>query len=208
MSSSCDPAKGEGLSRLAAARLHADRFDHALLLSLLTLAAADRVITHPDGGVLAITHLGRPWPRVIVTASAYVALITLVAIAVANRHYAIAGAAGVALAGVILVPAPKAVGKLRQARMHGAMSEPAWLVTDVATRPHRRIGDELVGRTTQQADAAGIRLVISTRADNAPAVALYLRHGFTRRQVRSTRVLLDRRPMSDTSAARSTHPHL
>lgn len=203
MSSSCDPAKGEGLGRRAAARLHADRFGHALLPSLLTLAAADRVITHPDGGVLAITHLGRPWPRVIATAGAYVALIALVAIAVANRQYTLAGAASVGLAGVILIPSPKAVRKLRHTRRHRVIDEHAWLITDVATQPHRGIGDELMRCVTHEADAAGLRLVLSTRADNMPAIALYLRHGFTSQQVRSTSVLFDRRPVTLGASADS-----
>lgn len=179
MSSSSAPAGADQLSRLDAARLHARRFDKPLLSSILTLAVADQLITHPDGGVLAITRLGRPGPRVVATSLGYTGLTVATALAAAQGRYAIAAASAVALLAVILVGAPKAARKLRQTRRHDVDGVSTWLLTDIATEPHSRIGDQLMQEAIRLADTAGARLVLEARPDNATALRLYERHGFS-----------------------------
>lgn len=179
MSSSSAPAGADQLSRLDAARLHARRFDKPLLSSILTLAVADQLITHPDGGVLAITRLGQPWPRVVATSLAYLGLVIGTAVAAALSHYTIAVASTAALLAVILLAAPKAARKQRHTHLHSVRELPTWLITDIATEPHRRIGDQLMQETIRLADNAGARLVLESRPDNLIALRLYKRHGFS-----------------------------
>jgi GNAT superfamily N-acetyltransferase len=192
MSSSPVPAGADQLSRLDAARLHACRFDKPLLSSILTLAVADQLITHHDGGVLAITRLGRPWPRVLATSLAYLGLAIATAVAAANGRYAIAAASALALLTVILVGAPKAARKLRQTRRHDVRDLPTWLITDISTEPHRRLGHQLMQETIRLADTAGARLVLESRPDNLIALRLYERHGFSVQPAARNQLLLHR----------------
>lgn len=196
MSSSSAPASADQLGHLAAARLHARRFGRPLLSSIVTLAIADRLITHPDGGVLAVTRLGRPWPRVVVTAIAYVGLVVTTSVAAAHGRYATTAASAIALTVVIVIAAPKAVRKLRHTRVHAPHTNSAWLITDTATEPHRGVGDQLMHNVTELADAADARLVLMVRPDNTTALRLYARHGFTTQTGRRGRVLLKRQPFT------------
>lgn len=179
MTSSSAPAGVDQLGRIAAARLHSRRFNRSLIGSLVTLAAADDLITHCDGGVLAITGLERPWPRVITTAVLYFALITAMSTALLNGLVLIGALLLIVLLVIVVFTGPKTARRARHAHLSEAGSESAtWLITDVATNPHLGIGDQLMSAAAAKADVARADLVLVTRSNNITARNLYQRHGF------------------------------
>lgn len=125
------------------------------------------------------------------TSLAYLGLVIATAVAAVHGDFVIAAASAVALLAVILVAAPKAARKLRHTRIHDVREIPTWLITDIATEPHRKIGDQLLLETIRLAEADGTRLVLESRRNNPTALRLYERHGFYAPSARN-RMLLHR----------------
>lgn len=197
MNSSPDPPVDDGMTFLAAARLHARRFDRSIASSMFLLNASDRLVTDSAGGVLAMTDLRRSKWRLTVLVTMFVGglavvlwaglrgLLTLVAISVA------------ALLILLIVVAPRTVRSLRAGRRH-EVDGPAWLVTDVAAEPGRHIADHLVGRAREIADQHSARLVLDVADTNASATRLYERHGFVAAESDATQMSMIRVPGPST----------
>ena len=177
MSSSSDPLVDEGLPFFAAAQLHARRFDRSIMSSAFLLNASDRLVTDSAGGVLALTDLRRARLRTVILSAALVAGLMLVVSAVFRGLLLLGAVVAIALLVTLVVVAPKTVRGVRAARRH-EVDGASWLVTDVATEPGQHIGDRLVGRACQLADAASALLILDVAAGNTSAAHLYERHGF------------------------------
>ncbi len=177
MSSSSDPLVDDGLTFFAAAQLHARRFDRSIMSSAFLLNASDRLVTDSAGGVLALTDLRRSRLRTAILSAALVAGLTLVVSAVFRGLLLLGAVVAIALLVTLVVVAPKTVRGVRAARRH-EVDGASWLVTDVATEPGQHIGDRLVGRACQLADAASALLILDVAAGNTSAARLYERHGF------------------------------
>ena len=196
MTSLSDQQSSRGRNRLsfiAATRLHARRFHKSTIRSAVTLATADRLVTHPDGGVVALTRLGRTrlWTALAIGACLPALVAFVAALATQNPSLIVASAAVlIALMGLLVTRAER---QIRGGRVHSTADRP-WLLSDIATEPHRQVGDHLLVEVCNIADAARTRVVLSVGAGNAPAASLYERHRFEVTATRDDKVAMERRP--------------
>jgi GNAT superfamily N-acetyltransferase len=177
-SSSAPP--GRVRSRLgfaAAARLHARRFHRSTIRSVVTLLTADRRITHPAGGVVAVTRLGHTTRWVVVAVAACVPTLVAFVYALISLRPALMVIVAVVLNAAVLLTFGRVERQLRGRRIHTTNDRP-WMLSDIATEPQHRIGDLLLGDVGALADSTRTRVVLEVHPANQPAIALYQRHGF------------------------------
>jgi ribosomal protein S18 acetylase RimI-like enzyme len=177
-SSSAPPGRVRSRLGLAAAvRLHARRFDKSTIRSAVTLLTADRRITHPAGGVVALTRLGHTTRWTVVAVAVCVPTIVAFVMALLASQAVLIIAGAVALNAAILLTFGRVERQLRGRRIHTTHDRP-WMLSDIATEPQRRIGDLLLDDVGALADATRTRVVLEVHPANHPAIALYQRHGF------------------------------
>lgn len=177
---------------LWAARLHSARFHRNLLKSLLVMVNAERRVVDRQGGVATVTVLGRTGRWAAAFVIPYLAGLAAIKIA-PPRLSQLALLAGLlaVIAGLYFAPAFE---RQVRARVTFDVHDRPWLVGDVATVPHRRIGDRLIATLTTNADNAGARMVLRVDLDNHTAIRLYERHGFVRVGERRSSLLMHRLP--------------
>lgn len=109
---------------------------------------------------------------------------------IANRQVALALAAAVA-ATSSLVFAPRCERQISAHRTYGT-SPSTWVLSDVATEPHRGIGDALMREVERCVEQASVTVVLEVADSNEVAKQLYLRHGFRVVEHRADRLLMRR----------------
>lgn len=168
---------GEEIAFLDAARLHARRFDRALVTSIILLHSADELIIDPAGGVLAITHIKHVKRGVALLALLYTSGLVSLAWSILTSRWLVAAISVLGVLATLATVAPRAIRRMKAFRQHDC-SQATWLVTDVAAEPGRGAGDRLVMAAINAAGASGAHLVLSVSQANAAAVRLYRRHEF------------------------------
>lgn len=162
----------------AAARLHSRRFNRTRIGSLLRLLSADRRFIDPDGGVAVITEIGHTWRWGSLFAATYAPSLAGLVYAVVSVRipplivWTLVGFASGSMLGT------RFERQLRARHFQQPRGAKTWVLSDVATEPGRRIGDRLVSRVNEVADAASATLQLEVRPTNETAVRLYQRHGF------------------------------
>ena len=174
-----------------AARLHARRFNKHPLASALRLFSADQRITHPDGGIALLTEAGHVARSTLAFVATFVPAFAVMLVCIANGKVAIALAATAVSAASALVLAPRCERQIRARRTY-VPSTRTWVLSDVATEPHRGIGDALMREVERCADQASATVVLEVADVNEVAKRLYLKHGFRTFRQRADRLLMRR----------------
>jgi ribosomal protein S18 acetylase RimI-like enzyme len=195
------------LSLFAAARLHARRNHIPAICSILTLLASDHRVTHPNGGVMAVTQLQHRWLSLAVATTAELLGVLLTAALIASRWWALGAVSAVATLTIVIAFLPRALNRVAAARRWPPHPR-TWMLTDIATEPHQGIGDQLMTAITTQADNANTWLVLQTHRSNHTALRLYQRHGFTptSRQRSHHKIALQRPPSTRRNAHTPSSP--
>ena len=194
MTSSSDPpiAPASEPFRFAdAARLHARRFNKHPLASALRLLSADQRITHPDGGIALVTEAGHAVRAAALFAATYVpAFLGMVyGFAIGSVSLVAVTVSAVLISALLL--GSRCERQIRARRTFDTAGCP-WVLSDVATEPHRGIGDELMRNLTSRARRASVGVVLEVSDSNDVAKLLYVRHGFFIVEERAGRVLMRR----------------
>jgi GNAT superfamily N-acetyltransferase len=171
----------------SAAKLHSRRFEKAAVISAITLASADEIVTDSSGGVACLTFGYNPFRWATLCAFAYGG--SLVGLAVGPWPVRVVSIPLFAYALVFLAPRFE---RHWRARRNFGPARTTWIVSDVATEPGRRIGDRLLIEITRRADDVGRVLVLVVKPENSAAVRLYGTHGFERVGSRGSVVVMAR----------------
>jgi ribosomal protein S18 acetylase RimI-like enzyme len=174
-----------------AARLHARRFNKHPLASALRLLSADQRITHPDGGIALLTEVGHAVRTTVAFIATLAPAVAVMVTGIAAGQVALAIAAVVVATTSSLLLAPRCERQIRARRTYGT-SPRTWVLSDVATEPHRGIGDALMRHVERCAERASVTVVLEVADTNEVARRLYLRHGFGVVEHRADRLLMRR----------------
>ncbi len=185
------PASRPPLRFTDAARLHARRFNKHPLASALRLLSADQRITHPNGGVALLTEAGHAVRTTVAFIATLVPAVVVMFVGIAGGQLALALAAVVVASISSLLLAPRCERQIRAHRAYGT-SPRTWVLSDVATEPHRGIGDALMREVEQRADQASATIVLEVADPNEVAKRLYREHGFRIFRQRADRLLMRR----------------
>ena len=110
---------------------------------------------------------------------------------IASGQVTLALAAGVVAAASSLLLAPRCERQIRAHRTYGTWPR-TWVLSDIATEPHRGIGDALMREIERRADQASATVVLEVADRNEVAKRLYVRHGFRVVDQRADRLLMRR----------------
>jgi hypothetical protein len=180
MTSSSDPhttPASEPLRFTDAARLHARRFNKYPLASALRLLSADQRITHPDGGIALLTEAGHAVRATVLFVVTYVPTTAALIYGLATGNLSLV-AVTAPLAGIsALIFGSRCERQIRAHRTFDTTANP-WVLSDVATEPHRGIGDSLVSEVIRRGRATHTVVVLRVSEDNHAAIDLYSRHAF------------------------------
>lgn len=160
-----------------AARLHARRFNKHPFASALRLLSADQRITHPDGGIALLTEAGHAIRATALFAATYVPafLGMLYGFAIGSVPLVAVTVPAVLVSTVVL--GPRCERQIRARRTFDTGGH-TWVLSDVATEPHRGIGNQLVTEIVSRAEEANADIVLTVGEDNRIARALYTGHHF------------------------------
>ena len=174
-----------------AARLHSRRFNKHPLASALRLLSADQRITHPDGGIALLTKVGHAVRTTVAFVAIFAPGVAVMLAGIANGQVALALAAAVVAATSSLLLAPRCERQIRAHCTYGTLPR-TWVLSDVATEPHRGIGDALMREVERCAEQASVTVVLEVADTNEVAKRLYSRHGFRVVDQRADRLLMRR----------------
>ena len=174
-----------------AARLHARRFNKHPVASALRLLSADQRITHPNGGIALLTEVGHVARSTLAFVATFVPAFVVMLACIANGKVAIALTASAVAAASSLVLAPRCERQIHAHRTYDTSTR-TWVLSDVATEPHRGIGDALIREVERRADQASATVVLEVAEINEVAKRLYLEHGFRIVRQRADRLLMRR----------------
>ena len=121
----------------------------------------------------------------------FVPAFAVMLVCIANGKVAIALTATAVAAASALVLAPRCERQIRAHRTY-VPSTRTWVLSDVATEPHRGIGDALMREVERCADQASATVVLEVADVNEVAKRLYLKHGFRIFRQRADRLLMRR----------------
>jgi ribosomal protein S18 acetylase RimI-like enzyme len=177
-SSSAPPAPASKPLRFTdAARLHARRFNKQPLASSLRLLSADQRITHPDGGIALLTEAGHAIRATALFAATYVPAFLGMLYGFAIGSVPLVAVTVPAVLVSALVLGSRCERQIRARRTFDTAGHP-WVLSDVATEPHRGIGTQLLAEAVSRADGANADIVLTVGEDNGIARALYAGHRF------------------------------
>ena len=144
-----------------AAAIHADRFGHWRLASLLTLASADQRVIVQDGvAALTVVPSRRSllgWVIGVVAAVAYVCAAGFIA----SSWATVASMAALAAAAIVL--GGLALDRRFRARRWWRHVAGSWQLTDVAGVRGTGAGERLMSEVLRRADASSKQVVLSVR---------------------------------------------
>lgn len=160
-----------------AARLHARRFNKHPLASALRLLSADQRIAHPDGGIALLTEAGHVIRATALFAATYVpAFVGMVyGFAIGSAPLIAVAVPGVLVSALVL--GSRCERQVRARRAFDTAGHP-WVLSDVATEPHRGIGNRLLAEVVSRAEEVNADIVLTVGEDNEIARTLYARHHF------------------------------
>jgi ribosomal protein S18 acetylase RimI-like enzyme len=178
-SSSAPPTApaSEPLRFTDAARLHARRFNKHPLASALRLLSADQRITHPDGGIALLTEAGHAIRATALFAATYIPAFLGMLYGFAIGSIPLVAVTIPAVLVSALVLGSRCERQIRAHRTFDTTGHP-WVLSDVATEPHRGIGNQLLAEVVSRAEDANADIVLTVGEANRIARALYARHHF------------------------------
>jgi hypothetical protein len=182
----------ESLRFTDVARLHARRFNRHPLASALRLLSADQRITHPDGGIALLTETGHTARAAALFLATFLAALLGMLYGFAIGRIPLVAVTVPALFASTLVLGSRCERQIRAHRTFDTVGNP-WVLSDVATEPHRGIGTLLLAEVVSRAEAADADIVLTVGHDNETARALYARHQFLVTNVRGPTIAMRRR---------------